>query len=86
MLVLVIGLELISGRRKDTVLACGPLPCGGRHDRDFLATTQLPLQDAIFLGTGVSLIRFCVQLQRRARLVQPTRRSDDHRETSAPPT
>ena len=41
-LVLVIGLELISVRRKDTVLACGPLPCGGRHDRDFLATTQLP--------------------------------------------
>ena len=39
----------------------------------FLATTQLPLQDAIFLGAGLSLIRFCVQLQRRARLVQPTR-------------
>ena len=52
----------------------------------FLATTQLPLQDAIFLGAGLSLILFCVQLQRRARLVQPTRRSDDHRETSAPPT
>ena len=52
----------------------------------FLATTQLPLQDAIFLGAGLSLILFCVQVQRRARLVQLTRRSDDNRETSAPPT
>jgi len=42
-LVLVIGLELISVRRKDTVLACGPLPCGGRHDRDVPGHHPAPL-------------------------------------------
>jgi len=26
----------------------------------FLATTGLPLQDAIFLGAGLSLVLFCV--------------------------
>ncbi|THV30844.1 SulP family inorganic anion transporter [Glycomyces paridis] len=35
----------------------------------FLATTQIPLQQAIFLGAGLSILFYCVQAARSARLV-----------------
>jgi sulfate permease, SulP family len=44
----------------------------------FLATTGLPLQDAIFLGAGVSLLLFCVAASRQGHLVALERTGADH--------
>lgn len=68
-LVVVIAGELIVGRVPDIrlVLRTGPLPAAGMV-LTFLATTQLALQYAIFLGAVVSLVLFCVNAQRQARL------------------
>jgi SulP family sulfate permease len=69
-LILVIGGELIWGRREDIrlVLQTAPLPAAAMVVT-FLATTQLPLQDAIILGAGLSLLLFCVEASRQGHLV-----------------
>jgi SulP family sulfate permease len=69
-LLLVIGGELIAGRLPDIrlVLRTSKLPAAAMIVT-FLATTQIPLQDAIFLGAGVSLLLFCVASARHGRLV-----------------
>jgi SulP family sulfate permease len=85
-LVLVIGMELISGRRRDIALVLRTAPLSAvAMIVTFLATTALPLQDAIFIGAGLSLVLFCVQAQRQARLIQLTRRADGRWVTSKPP-
>ena len=72
-LVLVIGIELITGRRSDIALVFRTAPLSAvALIVTFVATTALPLQDAIFIGAGLSLVLFCVQVQRQARLVQLT--------------
>src|SRR5262249_66888 len=38
----------------------------------FLATTQLPLQEAIFIGAGLSILLYAVAASRRGRLVELT--------------
>jgi SulP family sulfate permease len=84
--VMVIGIELITGRRKDIVLVMHTAPLSAvAMIVTFLATTALPLQQAIFLGAGLSLVLFCVQVQRQARLVELVRRPDGRWQTAEPP-
>lgn len=86
-LVMVIGIELVSGRRADIALVVRTAPLSTvAMIVTFLATTALPLQQAIFIGAALSLILFCVQVQRRARLVELVRRPDNRWETSEPPS
>lgn len=69
-LILVIGGELMWGRRHDILLVL-------RTSRlsfaalvlTFLATTELPLQQAIALGAVLSLLLYCVQAARQAKVV-----------------
>ncbi len=76
-LVMVIGIELVTGRRKDIALVLRTAPLSAvAMIVTFVATTALPLQQAIFLGAGLSLVLFCVQVQRQARLVALVRRPD----------
>ncbi|GAA3636862.1 SulP family inorganic anion transporter [Microlunatus ginsengisoli] len=85
-LVMVIGLELVLGRRKDIALVFRTAPLSAvAMVVTFLATTALPLQDAIFIGAGLSLVLFCVQVQRQARLVRLTRQPDGSWRMSKPP-
>lgn len=85
-LVMVIGIELITGRRKDIALVLHTAPLSAvAMIVTFLATTALPLQQAIFLGAGLSLVLFCVQVQRQARLVELVRRPDGRWQTAEPP-
>ena len=68
-LIVVIAGELIAGRVGDIplVVRTGLLPAIAMV-ATFVATTQLPLQDAILLGAGLSLLLFCVNAQRQARI------------------
>jgi len=68
-LITVIAGELIVGRIGDIKLVArtGLLPSLAMA-ATFLATTQLPLQDAILFGAGLSLLLFCVNAQRQARI------------------
>jgi SulP family sulfate permease len=69
-LIIVIGAEILLGRQADIrlVLRTAPLPSVAMVVT-FLATTALPLQDAIFLGAGLSLILFCVGASQQSNLV-----------------
>ena len=69
-LILIVGGELIWGKRRDITLV--------RHTSalstaamvaTFLATTQFPLQQAIVLGAVLSLLLYCAQAARQVRLV-----------------
>jgi SulP family sulfate permease len=69
-LVIVIGVELITGRAADIALVWRTAPLSAAAMiATFLATTQLPLQQAILLGAGLSLLLYCVQAARVSRLV-----------------
>ncbi|MET9539396.1 SulP family inorganic anion transporter [Streptomyces sp. NPDC006553] len=69
-LILVVGGELIWGKRHDILLVLRTSRLSSAAMIvTFLATTQLPLQQAIVLGAGLSLLLYCVQAARRARLV-----------------
>ena len=78
-LILVIGTELIVGRVGDIVFVARTalLPVIAMV-ATFLATTQLPLQQAIFVGVALSLLLYCVSAQRHARLQALTREDDGH--------
>ena len=68
-LIIVIGCELIWGRRKDIrlVLRTSPLSAAAMVVT-FVATTQLPLQQAIVVGALLSLLLYCVQVARQGGL------------------
>lgn len=68
-LIIVIGVELILGRVKDIklVLRTSPLSTVAMI-ATFLATTQLPLQQAIIIGAVLSLLLYCVQAARQSGL------------------
>ncbi|MBZ5738226.1 SulP family inorganic anion transporter [Nocardioides mangrovi] len=85
-LIIVIGGELIIGRVPDIglVVRTGLLPTLAMA-ATFLATTELPLQQAILLGAGLSLLLFCVNAQRRARLVALVRQPDGYWREAEPP-
>ncbi|MCX5414969.1 SulP family inorganic anion transporter [Streptomyces sp. NBC_00059] len=69
-LILVVGGELIWGRRHDVLLVLRTSRMSSAAMLlTFLATTQLPLQQAIVLGAVLSLLLYCVQAARQARLV-----------------
>ncbi len=61
-LILVVGGELIWGKRRDIrlVLRTSPLSSAAMT-LTFLATTQLPLQRAIVIGAVLSLLLYCVR-------------------------
>jgi SulP family sulfate permease len=86
-LILVIGGELIVGRLPDIrlVYRTGWLPMIGLL-ATFLATTQIPLQQAILLGAGLSLVLYCVNAERTASLQAIARDPDGRWRTTEPPT
>ncbi|WP_328723507.1 SulP family inorganic anion transporter [Streptomyces sp. NBC_00247] len=68
-LIIVIGCELIIARRADIVLVLRTSPLSATAMTvTFLATTQLPLQQAIVVGALLSLLLYCVQAARQSRL------------------
>jgi SulP family sulfate permease len=72
-LLLVIGGELIAGRVGDIVLVVRTSWLSTvAMVVTFLATTQLPLQQAIFIGAGLSILIYAAEASRRGRLVQLT--------------
>ncbi|MBO0512075.1 SulP family inorganic anion transporter, partial [Streptomyces beijiangensis] len=68
-LIIVIGVELILGRVKDIklILRTSALSTAAMVVT-FLATTQLPLQQAIIIGAVLSLLLYCVQAARQSGL------------------
>lgn len=85
-LILVVGGELIWGKRHDIwlVMRTSWLSSAAMV-LTFLATTELPLQQAILIGAVLSLLLFCVQAARQARLVTLERGPDGHWHTAEPP-
>ncbi|CAM3441330.1 SulP family inorganic anion transporter [Isoptericola cucumis] len=70
-LLLVIGGELVVGRWADIVLVVRTSwLSAAAMVVTFVATTQLPLQQAIFLGAGLSIVLFAVQSAKRGRIVE----------------
>ncbi|MFG2432676.1 SulP family inorganic anion transporter [Streptomyces sp. NPDC048590] len=73
-LILVVGGELIWGKRHDIALVLHTSRLStAAMAATFLATTQLPLQQAIVLGAVLSLLLYCAQAARQARLTGLTR-------------
>lgn len=69
-LILIIGVELIVGRWSDIRLVFTTSPWSALAlVATFLATTQLPLQDAILVGAALSLLLYCLRVARQAELV-----------------
>ncbi|MFB7025755.1 MULTISPECIES: SulP family inorganic anion transporter [unclassified Streptomyces] len=76
-LILVVGGELIWGKRHDIQLVFRTSwMSAGAMVLTFLATTQLPLQQAIVLGAVLSLLLYCAQAARQAELVALRRTPD----------
>lgn len=70
-LLIVIGSELITGRLGDIVLVLRTSVLSSvAMVVTFLVTTQLPLQQAIFIGAGLSILLYAVSASRRGRLVE----------------
>jgi SulP family sulfate permease len=68
-LILVVGCELIWGKRRDIALVWHTSKLStAAMAATFLATTQLPLQQAIVLGAVLSLLLYCYQAARQVRL------------------
>ncbi|TRV77100.1 SulP family inorganic anion transporter [Streptomyces sp. 130] len=69
-LILVVGGELIWGKRHDILLVLRTSwMSSAAMVLTFLATTQIPLQQAIVLGAVLSLLLYCAQAARQADLV-----------------
>jgi SulP family sulfate permease len=76
-LVLVIGVELVSGRAADIMLVLRTAPLSAvAMVVTFLATTELPLHQAILIGAMTSLVLYCVQASQSATLVAFTPSGD----------
>lgn len=73
-LMLVVGGEILAGRLDDIALVLRTsLLSSTAMVVTFLATTQLPLQQAIFIGAGLSIVLYAAESAGRARLVELTR-------------
>ena len=85
-LLLVIGGELVAGRRRDIVMVLRTSRLSSAAMLvTFAATTQLPLQQAIFLGAGLSIVLFAVQAAKRGRILELVPTDDgDFRIAEAP--
>ncbi|GIG54242.1 SulP family inorganic anion transporter [Demequina activiva] len=76
-LMLVIGGELILGRLADIRLVLKTsVPSTVAMVLTFVATTALPLQQAIFIGATISILLTSVQSSRTGRLIELKRRED----------
>lgn len=85
-LVVIIGLELIWGRRADVMLILRASWLSSvAMIGTFIATTQIPLQNAIILGTFLSLVLYCVQAARQGELTVLTRDPDGGWRETEPP-
>ncbi|MFF5468039.1 SulP family inorganic anion transporter [Streptomyces achromogenes] len=85
-LILVVGGELIWGKRHDILLVLRTSPLSSAAMvLTFLATTQLPLQQAIVLGAVLSLLLYCAQAARQSRFLALTRDPKGHWHLSDPP-
>jgi SulP family sulfate permease len=83
-LILVVGGELIWGKRQDILLVLRTSRLSATAMAvTFLATTQLPLQQAIIIGAVLSLLLYCAQAARHARFTALVR--DDRRQWSTGP-
>lgn len=70
-LILVIGAELIVGRSADIRLVFRTSWWSSiAMVATFLATTQLPLQDAILIGAALSLVLYCIQVARTSAVIK----------------
>jgi SulP family sulfate permease len=68
-LILVIGVELVVGRLPDILLVVRTAPLSTvAMVVTFAATTQFPLQDAIFLGAVISMVLYCIRATQQAGL------------------
>jgi SulP family sulfate permease len=69
-LMLVIGAELVAGRWADVMLVLRTAPLSALAMLiTFVATTELPLHQAILIGAITSLVLYCVKASQSARLV-----------------
>lgn len=69
-LILVIGAELVMGRWPDVVLVLRTAPLSAvAMVITFLATTELPLHQAILIGAITSLVLYCVKASQSAQLM-----------------
>lgn len=85
-LILVVGGELIWGKRDDILLVLRTSKLSTTAMAvTFAATTQLPLQQAIVIGAVLSLLLYCAQAARQAHLVALVRSGDGHWMTADPP-
>ncbi|WP_406193172.1 SulP family inorganic anion transporter [Kitasatospora sp. NBC_01560] len=85
-LILVIGAELIWARRPDILLVLRTSALStAAMVVTFVATTQLPLQQAIVLGAVLSLLLYCVQAARRAHFLALVRDADGRWSTAPVP-
>jgi SulP family sulfate permease len=76
-LVLVIGVELIQGRWADIKLVLRTAPWSAvAMVITFVATTELPLHQAIVIGAITSLVLYCTKASQSARLVALTPTGD----------
>nr|BFE72350.1 hypothetical protein GCM10020092_056510 [Actinoplanes digitatis] len=83
-LILVVGGELIWGRRHDVALVWRTSKLSAAAMVvTFLGTTQLPLQQAVILSAVLSLLLYCAQAARQARLVALVR--DEERQWTPAP-
>lgn len=85
-LMLAIGGELIAGRRQDIALVLRTSWMSAVAMLvTFVATTGLPLQQAIFLGAGLSIVLTAVGVAQSARLIALTRDEDGAWNLGDPP-
>jgi len=85
-LILVIGGELIWGKRADIVMVWRTSRLSAAAMLvTFAATTQLPLQQAIVIGAVLSLLLYCAQAARHTRLVGLERGADGTWSSTDPP-
>jgi sulfate permease, SulP family len=77
-LILVIGAELVGGRWPDILLVLRTAPLSAvAMVITFLATTELPLHQAILIGAITSLVLYCVKASQSARLMALAPRDGD---------
>ena len=76
-LVLIIGVELVHGRWADVLLVLRTAPLSAvAMAITFVATTELPLHQAILIGAVTSLVLYCVKASQSALLVALTPTGD----------
>lgn len=85
-LILVIGAELVIGRWADVTLVLRTAPLSAvAMVLTFAATTELPLHQAILIGSVTSLVLYCVKASQSAQLVA-LRQGPEGWETTPVPT